>query len=253
MSPVRPMKRPRGFSLIELCVAIGIIAVLLALLAAGLNRARTLSSRAVCANNLRQIGVLYTVYAGRYADQVPLGSTWLPQISFEMAFYSPPPGPRWYLLCGCLYAAGLVQEPRIFYEPDLYTDEHGGFNTDGNPWPPGSTPAAPWGETICDYSCRPWWDGSGNNTVWLPPTLFGPPLPRISQLSHLAILADWNWGNLALDERHMSGINVLYGDGGVQWVARPLYQADLDAQDAENWSVDNGYTDDLWSLLDSAR
>jgi prepilin-type N-terminal cleavage/methylation domain-containing protein/prepilin-type processing-associated H-X9-DG protein len=57
------VRRPGGFTMIELLVVIGIIGVLAALLLPALSRTRTQAHSAACKNNLRQIGMALTMYA----------------------------------------------------------------------------------------------------------------------------------------------------------------------------------------------
>ena len=53
----------RAFTLIELLVVVAIISILAALLLPALRRAKEQSKRAVCANNLHQIALAFTMYA----------------------------------------------------------------------------------------------------------------------------------------------------------------------------------------------
>jgi prepilin-type N-terminal cleavage/methylation domain-containing protein len=69
--PIDHRNRTRAFTLVELLVVIGIIAILIAMLMPALTRARAATQKVACMSNLRQHGMALRMYANDNRGRLP--------------------------------------------------------------------------------------------------------------------------------------------------------------------------------------
>jgi prepilin-type N-terminal cleavage/methylation domain-containing protein/prepilin-type processing-associated H-X9-DG protein len=225
----------RGFTLVELLVVIGIIAILIAILLPALARSREAARRTACLSNLRQVHTSFHLYAGAYRDQVPLGYR-AGNKQFNSMMYSFTTSK--IVLFGWLYNERLMPNPNVFFCPSE-NDPRSLFDTSANPWPPGADPAK---HSYSGYGCRPEIDLPDDPAP-------GLNMPRLAKFKNKAIFADLTAVVARVDTRHKSGCNVLYGDGSASWVDRSNFATHLAACTIINPS-NNPSQDAIWAAFD---
>jgi prepilin-type N-terminal cleavage/methylation domain-containing protein len=199
--PILTLKtaRRRGFTLVELLIVIGLIALLISLLIPALNKAREHSNRAKCLANLRTLGQAMFFYAGANKDRLPNCNP--PGVASNSAAAD-----RALLAL----ANNFVRSPRVFYCP-----------SDKDPEPQEIVTALP----QVPNSARISYDFY--SIYWLPE--YGPKLSYLKN----APLA-WDVGvdpsrSFNPDQNHGPlGGNVVHSDGHAEWQDATLW-------DRGNW------------------
>ena len=215
-------KSHRGFTLVELLVVIGIIALLISILLPALNRARQQAQRTQCLAHLSQLSKVYLIYGNDNKMCAPIGywnGFWTGyMINTDTAG-------KTYPIIGTLYQARLLPEPPMFLFCQSQPDERFQFNTPQNNWPPPRKSPAQY--IRASYFTRPVVKWSGNapvNNEW----------PRWNKLKDKAVFADvmaipsTSSGpgyRLAI---HGEGANIGYADHSAAWMGASSFQYYLD-------------------------
>jgi prepilin-type N-terminal cleavage/methylation domain-containing protein/prepilin-type processing-associated H-X9-DG protein len=124
--------RPRGpkaFTLVELLVVIGIIAVLVSILLPSLNRARESAKQVKCLNNLRSIAQATLMYCNDNLNCVPTSAEGPPQVREDWVYWQPPGSGLPYddlnqSALAKYLGSGRTVDRQILTCPSDRTDEH---------------------------------------------------------------------------------------------------------------------------------
>jgi len=204
------MKR-KGFTLVELLVVIGIIALLIGILLPTFSKAREAANRSACLSAERQLYQAMYMYSIQSHDQVPLGHVsdefqWNYNANFANS------SKAFVMQLGFLREANLMANAAAFFCPSE-SDPQWQFRTELNPWPFVSVPSATAHHTRLGFGVRPGWSWGQSGS--LP-----SPMARLTKMKGKAIIADLLIGPTYVAARHKSGVNVCYADGSAHWVRK---------------------------------
>lgn len=223
----------RAFTLVELLVVIGIIAVLIGILIPALSRARTQANRTKCAANLREIGTLWQMYSDLYKGAFPNWNGTKPTLAKLQPEGGTGAYPTWEVLPP--YMREVFQDKfkfkhgRVFYCPENNIGAGQTELTEDTWFQDGSSSIGPTvyiGYSVYAANAYAMQGFVVGKHAVQPPYfnkdkgLGNMPLMFDTVVDYSPVYPQQKWGNSShLSTRTMkpSGRNILWGDGHVNW------------------------------------
>jgi prepilin-type N-terminal cleavage/methylation domain-containing protein len=280
-----------GFTLVELLVVIGIIALLISILLPTLNKARESARRTKCLANLRSIGQMVNMYANQNKGVIPIGhsndtgapSVWY-SVNYYIARWNTNPDDIRYVGLGLLIPANIIGsspgEGEVFYCPSTNEDTFHAMKSSQGPNPyiddllagnpmNGKATRISYGQRASDPTSDAAQDHRG--VCWLASGAIYHPvngwtdqttrvgMMRLSRMKTRAILTDVAAAT-RLKLAHVKGINALAADGSARYIEETYMgtsPADnvtplLKALTVNSGSTPNTTMDIFWQRVDDA-